>query len=96
MQTGLGDFAFGTSLGLAFIGGYADASSFLTVSTFTGHLTGNCVLAAVSVATKEWYVAMDRLLAVAAFFGRDSSKLDLEPLSSCLYKTLLLALNHVY
>jgi uncharacterized membrane protein YoaK (UPF0700 family) len=69
MQTGLGDFAFGTSLGLAFIGGYADASSFLTVSTFTGHLTGNCVLAAVSVATKEWYVAMDRLLAVAAFLG---------------------------
>lgn len=69
MQTGLGDSAFGTSLGLAFVGGYADASSFLTVSTFTGHLTGNCVLAAVSVATKEWYVAMDRLLAVAAFLG---------------------------
>lgn len=80
MQTGLGDSAFGTSLGLAFIGGYADASSFLTVSTFTGHLTGNCVLAAVSVATKEWYVAMDRLLAVAAFLGGILASLTLSRL----------------
>jgi uncharacterized membrane protein YoaK (UPF0700 family) len=67
MQTGLGDSAFGTSLGLAFIGGYADASSFLTTGTFTGHLTGNCVLAAVSIATQEWYLGLDRLLAVVAF-----------------------------
>jgi uncharacterized membrane protein YoaK (UPF0700 family) len=69
MQTGLRDTAFGTSLGLAFIGGYADASSFLTARTFTGHLTGNCVLAAVSIATQEWFLAFDRLLAVVAFLG---------------------------
>jgi uncharacterized membrane protein YoaK (UPF0700 family) len=68
MQTGLRDTAFGTSIGLAFIGGYADASSFLTAGTFTGHLTGNCVLAAVSLSTQEWYVALDRLLAVVAFY----------------------------
>jgi len=67
MRTGPRDTTFGTSLGLAFIGGYADASSFLTAGTFTGHLTGNCVLAAVSIATQEWYLASDRLLAVLAF-----------------------------
>jgi len=38
--------AFGISIGFAFIGGYADAASFLLAHTFTGHLTGNCVLAA--------------------------------------------------
>jgi uncharacterized membrane protein YoaK (UPF0700 family) len=40
--------AFGISIGLAFIGGYADASSYLLARAFTGHLTGNFVLAAVS------------------------------------------------
>ena len=39
--------AFGISIGLAFIGGYADASSYLLAGALTGHLTGNCVLAAV-------------------------------------------------
>ena len=67
MRTGLRETTFGTSLGFAFIGGYADASSFLTAGTFTGHVTGNCVLAAVSIATQEWYLALDRLLAVLAF-----------------------------
>src|SRR5271157_6298730 len=61
--------AFGISIGLAFIGGYADASSYLLVRTFTGHLTGNCVLAAVSAASKDWYVTLDRLLAVIVFIG---------------------------
>src|SRR6516225_1922449 len=45
--------AFGISIGLAFIGGYADASSYLLAGTFTGHVTGNCVLAAVSAASKR-------------------------------------------
>jgi uncharacterized membrane protein YoaK (UPF0700 family) len=80
MQTGLRDTAFGTSLGLAFIGGYADASSFLTAGTFTGHLTGNCVLAAVSFSTQEWYVALDRLLAVVAFLAGILSSLTLSRL----------------
>ena len=73
MQTGRGDTAFGTSLGLAFIGGYADAASFLTAHTFTGHLTGNCVLAAVSFGTQELHLALDRLLAVVALGGILSS-----------------------
>jgi uncharacterized membrane protein YoaK (UPF0700 family) len=59
--------AFSISIGLAFVGGYADASSYLLARTFTGHLTGNCVLAAVSAASGEWYLTLDRLLAVVVF-----------------------------
>src|ERR1700756_1177372 len=61
--------AFGISIGLAFVGGYADASSYLLARTFTGHLTGNSVLAAVSAASKEWYLTLDRLLAVNVFLA---------------------------
>src|SRR5580692_7105363 len=68
-ETGEGDAAFSISMGLAFIGGYADASSYLLARTFTGHLTGNCVLAAVSAASGDWYLTLDRLLAVVVFLG---------------------------
>ncbi|HYY28622.1 MAG TPA: YoaK family protein [Chthoniobacterales bacterium] len=68
-ETSGGGIAFRISIGLAFIGGYADASSFLLARTFTGHLTGNCVLAAVSAAGKDWYLTLDRIVAVIAFLG---------------------------
>jgi uncharacterized membrane protein YoaK (UPF0700 family) len=68
-QTSAGGTAFGISIGLAFVGGYADASSYLLARTFTGHLTGNCVLAAVSAASKDWYLTLDRLLAVIVFLA---------------------------
>jgi uncharacterized membrane protein YoaK (UPF0700 family) len=68
-KTSEGGVAFSTSIGLAFIGGYADASSYLLARTFTGHLTGNCVLAAVSAASKDLYLTLDRLLAVIVFLG---------------------------
>src|SRR5437868_13787959 len=68
-ETSEGGAAFGISIGLAFIGGYADASSYLLARTFTGHLTGNCVLAAVSAASKDWYLTLDRLLAVIVFLA---------------------------
>ena len=68
-ETSAEDTAFGISISLAFIGGYADAASFLLANTFTGHLTGNCILAAVSAASKEWYLAADRLLAVIVFLA---------------------------
>ena len=29
------------SCGLAFVGGYGDAASFILAKTFTGHVTGN-------------------------------------------------------
>ena len=61
--------AFGILIGLAFIGGYADAASYLLARTFTGHITGNSVLAAVSAASKEWYLTLDRLLAVIVFLA---------------------------
>ena len=32
---------------LAFVGGYGDAASFVLAKTFTGHVTGNLVLAAI-------------------------------------------------
>jgi uncharacterized membrane protein YoaK (UPF0700 family) len=64
-----GGTAFGISIGLAFVGGYADASSYLIARTFTGHLTGNCVLAAVSAASKDWYLTLDRILAVIVFLA---------------------------
>ena len=68
-ETSGGGTAFRISIGLAFIGGYADASSYLLARTFTGHLTGNCVLAAVSTAGKDWFLTLDRLLAVIVFLG---------------------------
>src|ERR1700726_1391092 len=68
-ETSEGGAALISSIGLAFIGGYADASSYLLARTFTGHLTGNCVLAAVSAASKDLYLTLDRLLAVVVFLG---------------------------
>ena len=64
-----GNPAFGIAIGLAFVGGYADASSYVLARAFTGHLTGNCVLAAVSAASKDWYLTLDRLLAVIVFLA---------------------------
>ncbi len=52
---------------LAFVGGYADAGSFLLVSSFTGHVTGNTVLAMIGVATGTWRQAGLCLLAVVGF-----------------------------
>src|SRR4029077_1416037 len=68
-ETRGGGTAFGISIGLAFVGGYADASSYLLARTFTGNLPGNCVLAAVSAVGKEWYLTFDRLLAVIVFLA---------------------------
>jgi uncharacterized membrane protein YoaK (UPF0700 family) len=68
-ETGEGDAAFSISMGLAFIGGYAYASSYLLARTFTGHLTGNCVLAAVSTASGDWHLSLVRFLAVIVFLG---------------------------
>ena len=68
-ETNKGGAAFISSIGLAFVGGYADASSYLLARTFTGHLTGNCVLAAVSAASKDLSLTLDRLLAVVVFLG---------------------------
>jgi uncharacterized membrane protein YoaK (UPF0700 family) len=57
------------SLGLAFIGGYADAAGFLLADTFTGHVTGNLVLTAISVAREDWPTFSRRVLAIALFLA---------------------------
>src|SRR6202041_819460 len=55
------------SLGLAFVGGYGDAASFALAKTFTGHVTGNLVLAAIAVAAHDWRAMLGPLSAVVTF-----------------------------
>ena len=55
------------SFGLAFVGGYADAASFILAKTFTGHVTGNFVLTAISIAGHDWPTFYRRFLAIAIF-----------------------------
>ena len=55
------------SFGLAFVGGYGDAASFILAKTFTGHLTGNFVLTAISIDGHDWPTFFRRILAIALF-----------------------------
>ena len=55
------------SLGLAFVGGYGDAASFVLAKTFTGHVTGNLVLAAIAVAAHDWRAVLGHLSAIVTF-----------------------------
>jgi len=55
------------SLGLAFVGGYGDAASFVLAKTFTGHVTGNLVLAAIAVAARDWRATLAPLSAIVTF-----------------------------
>jgi uncharacterized membrane protein YoaK (UPF0700 family) len=55
------------SYGLAFVGGYSDAASFVLAKTFTGHVTGNLVLAAIAVAAFDWRAALGHLSAIVTF-----------------------------
>jgi uncharacterized membrane protein YoaK (UPF0700 family) len=87
-----GGAAFRISIGLAFIGGYADASSFLLARTFTGHITGNGVLGAVSAVTKDWYLTLDRLLAVVFFIAGTLFGLILDRFASARLRQSSLAI----
>lgn len=91
-ETSEGGAAFSISIGLAFAGGYADASSYLLARTFTGHLTGNCVLAAVSAASGDWYLTLDRLLAVIVFLGGILCSLTLNRFAPSRLRQSLLAI----
>jgi uncharacterized membrane protein YoaK (UPF0700 family) len=55
------------SMGLAFVGGYSDAASFILANTFTGHVTGNLVLTAISTASLDYPNFSRRVLAIAMF-----------------------------
>jgi len=55
------------SFGLAFVGGYGDAASFVLARTFTGHVTGNLVLGAIAVAAHDWRAMLGHLSAIVTF-----------------------------
>jgi uncharacterized membrane protein YoaK (UPF0700 family) len=54
-------------IALACTGGYADAASFLLAGTFTGHVTGNVILAAISLGTGKYRELGIHLLAIGLF-----------------------------
>jgi uncharacterized membrane protein YoaK (UPF0700 family) len=71
------------SFGLAFVGGYGDAASFVLAKTFTGHVTGNLVLAAIALAAHEWRAALGHLSAIVTFLiGIFLSVLIVRPLKA--------------
>ena len=71
------------SLGLAFVGGYGDAASFVLAKTFTGHVTGNLVLAAIAVAAHDWRAMLGPLSAIVTFLiGIFLSLLIVRPLKA--------------
>jgi uncharacterized membrane protein YoaK (UPF0700 family) len=71
------------SLGLAFVGGYGDAASFVLAKTFTGHVTGNLVLAAIAVAAHDWRAMLGHLSAIVTFLiGVFVSVLIVRPLNA--------------
>jgi uncharacterized membrane protein YoaK (UPF0700 family) len=55
------------SVGLAFVGGYGDAASFILAKTFTGHVSGNVVLGAIAIAARDWRATLGSLSAIVAF-----------------------------
>jgi uncharacterized membrane protein YoaK (UPF0700 family) len=71
------------SFGLAFVGGYGDAAGFVLAKTFTGHVTGNLVLAAIAVAAHDWRAMLGPLSAVVTFLiGIFVSVLIVRPLKA--------------
>jgi uncharacterized membrane protein YoaK (UPF0700 family) len=57
------------SFGLAFIGGYGDAVGFVLAKTFAGHITGNLVLAPITLVAHDWRAASAHLTAVVCFLA---------------------------
>jgi uncharacterized membrane protein YoaK (UPF0700 family) len=55
------------TFGLAFVGGYGDAASFVLAKTFTGHVTGNLVLGAIAVVAHDWRAMLGGLSAIVTF-----------------------------
>jgi uncharacterized membrane protein YoaK (UPF0700 family) len=52
---------------LAFVGGYGDAAGVVLAKTFTGHVTGSLVLAAIATAAHKWSALVAHLSAVLFF-----------------------------
>ena len=54
---------------LAFVGGYADAASYLLTKSFTGHITGNTVLLCLHLGQGSWREALSNVAAITAFLA---------------------------
>jgi uncharacterized membrane protein YoaK (UPF0700 family) len=52
---------------LAFVGGYGDAAGVVLAKTFTGHVTGSLVLAAIATAAHKWSALVPHFSAVLFF-----------------------------
>ncbi len=57
------------TLGFALIGGYGDAAGFVLAKTFTGHVTGSLVLAAIALVAQDWRGVFTHFSAVACFLS---------------------------
>ncbi len=83
-----------TALLLVVVGGYGDAASFILVRCFSGHVTGNSVLAAIALTTggaaREPLLAVFCFLGATAFAQRLRSSTD-PPLGSNGFRYVLIA-----
>jgi uncharacterized membrane protein YoaK (UPF0700 family) len=79
---------------LVVVGGYGDAASFVLVHCFSGHVTGNSVLAAIALtsggATRELLLAVFCFLGATAFAQRLRSRTD-RPLGGNGFRCVLIA-----
>jgi uncharacterized membrane protein YoaK (UPF0700 family) len=57
------------TFGFALVGGYGDAAGFVLAKTFTGHVTGSLVLAAITVVARDWRGTFAHLSAVVCFLS---------------------------
>lgn len=55
------------TFGLAFVGGYGDASGLLLANTFTGHITGNLVLVAIAAVSRDIHGVERNIGAIVTF-----------------------------
>jgi len=65
------------SIVLAVGGGYGDAGGYILAKSFTGHVTGNTVLAAIGLALGNRNAILVRLLAVVCFLGATAAGIAL-------------------
>ncbi len=64
------------SLTLAFVGGFADAGSYILAGSFTGHVTGNSILLMVHMVNSQWLQALSCLISVIAFLAGTAGGLN--------------------
>jgi uncharacterized membrane protein YoaK (UPF0700 family) len=80
------------AIALACAGGYADAGSYLLAKSFTGHATGNTILAAVSLAQGDLPTFMRCFSGVVLFISATAVGLQLSQVVARGRRALLLSL----